>query len=81
MQDETKYADWEPEQILRADEHNFAFQYNNLKVLELKQGVLGGQPHMIIHDRSGDSKKIFFDKKHYAEVLDVLKQFAGFVLK
>jgi hypothetical protein len=81
MQDETKYADLEPEQVLRADEHNFAFQYNNLKILELKQGVLGGQSYMIIRDRSGDSKKIFFDKKHYAEVLNVLKQFAGFVLK
>jgi len=81
LQDKTKYADLEPEQILRTDEHNFAFQYNNLKVLELKGGVLGGQSYMIIHDRSGDSKKIFFDKKHYAEVLNVLKQFAGFVLK
>jgi len=81
MQDKTKYADWEPEQILQADEHNFALQFSNLQTLELKKGALGGYSYMILHDRSGDSKKIFFDKKYYSEVENVFKQVAGYMLK
>ena len=71
----------EPEQILRADDHNFAFRFNNLKTLELKKGIMGGWSYMIIHDRSGENKKIFFDKKYYSQVENVLRQVAGYVLK
>jgi len=81
MQDKTKYADWEPEQILQADKRNFAFQFSNLQVLELKKGALGGYAYMIPHDRSGNRKKIFFDRKYYSEVENVLKQVAGYILK
>jgi len=81
MQDKTKYANWEPEQILQADKHNFAFQFSNLQILELKKGAIGGYAYMIPHDGSGSSKKIFFDKKYYSQVENVLKQVAGYILK
>ena len=81
MQDKKKYADWEPEQILQADKRNFAFQFSNLQVLELKKGALGGYAYMIPHDRAGNRKKIFFDRKYYSEVENVLKQIAAYILK
>jgi hypothetical protein len=81
MQDKKKYADWEPEQILQADKHNFAFQFSNLQILELKKGALGGYAYMVAHDKSGNKKQIFFDRKYYSEVENVFKQVAGYILK
>lgn len=81
LQDGNKYSDLEPEQILRADKHNFAIYFSDLKDLELKKMLIGGSGRITLRSSSGDVKRIFFDKKYYGEVEKVLKQVAGKILK
>jgi hypothetical protein len=80
LQDGKKYSDLEPEQILQVDKRNFAFYFSDLKNLELKKMLIGGSGRITLSSRSGDTKRIFFDKKYYREVERVLKQVAGNVL-
>ncbi len=79
-QDESKYADPSPEQILQADSANFAFAYDDLQGIELKKGLLGGPAHMVIKNKKG-KKEIWFDSKYLPEIEQVLARTATRILK
>jgi len=81
LQDGKKYSDLDPEQMLQADKRNFAFYFSDLKNLELKKMLIGGSGRITLRSSSGDTKRIFFDKKYYGEVEKVLRQVASSILR
>jgi len=79
-QDESKYANLTPEQILQADSANFALTYSDLQRIELKKGLLGGPAHMVIESKT-EKKDIWFDSKYLPEIERVLTRTTVRVLK
>ena len=62
-QDERKYADLSPQQMLEADPNNFAFAFDDLKRIELKKEFgPGGRSYLVIHPIKGSRKALYFGR-------------------
>lgn len=92
LQVHKRYENMEPEEILREDEKNFAWDYEDIKAIKLKKGgrpvvsigvdYSGGPPEekpgeMTVEDISGKKRTFTFDMSYFSKAKDVLKQAAG----
>ncbi len=78
QRDGLKYADMNPEEILKVDKKNFAIPFEDIDRLEVgkRRGLIYGS--MIVHLRSGEKKKFCHtDEKSLKELPTILRQVIG----
>ncbi len=75
---EGKEAFLDAEQILRADEKNFAWDYqNDIESIKFKRHGLAGPPVMDVKLASGGKKRCFLKKENAEDLKSLLREVAG----
>jgi hypothetical protein len=70
-----------PEEILAADEENFAWGHKDIASIELTYSSAGGRSEVKVKRTSGEEKNFDFNSEYFGKAKNLLEQIAGDKLK